>query len=89
MNIPVATQLRSQIARLQAASIVLIAASAVMTIIELVNPHFFFRKGREAPQLQHDPAVSIIKALKGIDATGELEARDDRKGFVVRTEAEK
>ncbi|MGA2532146.1 MAG: glycosyltransferase [Candidatus Aminicenantales bacterium] len=53
---------------LQIALIILIIASVALTIIELVNLHFFYRKGREAPRHQQYPAVSIIKALKGVDA---------------------
>jgi ceramide glucosyltransferase len=55
-------------ANLQIMLIILIVASAALTIIELINLHFFYRKSREAPRLQQYPAVSIIKALKGVDA---------------------
>jgi ceramide glucosyltransferase len=47
--------------------LVLIIVSVVMTIAEIVNLHFFFRKSRTASPLKRYPAVSIIKALKGID----------------------
>jgi ceramide glucosyltransferase len=53
---------------LQVALIILIIVSVGMTIVEIVNLHFFFRKSRTVPQLKRYPAVSIIKALKGIDA---------------------
>jgi ceramide glucosyltransferase len=53
---------------LKVALIILIGVSQGMTIIEIVNLHFFFRKSWKAPQLNRYPAVSIIKALKGIDA---------------------
>jgi ceramide glucosyltransferase len=53
---------------LNIALLILIIVSVVLTIIELVNLSFFFRKSREAPQLERYPAVSIIKALKGVDA---------------------
>jgi ceramide glucosyltransferase len=39
----------------------------VMTIIELINLRFFFKR-TEAAQLQRYPSVSVIKALKGVDA---------------------
>ncbi|MCX6570453.1 MAG: glycosyltransferase [Candidatus Aminicenantes bacterium] len=53
---------------IQAALIILIVASVIMTIVEIFNLHFFFRKSRTASPLKRYPAVSIIKALKGIDA---------------------
>ena len=53
---------------LQAALLILTILSAVMMVVGLINLHFFFRKGRVAPQLKSCPTVSIIKALKGFDA---------------------
>ncbi len=48
--------------------IFLITVSVVVTSVEIVNLRFFFRKDRPAPQLKRYPAVSIVKALKGIPA---------------------
>jgi len=53
---------------LHATLFLLVIVSVVLTIVELINLHFFFRKSRAAPQLKRCPPVSIIKALKGIDA---------------------
>lgn len=52
---------------LQVTLVILITLSVVLTIVEIVNLHFFFKKSRAAPQLKRYPAVSIIKALKGIE----------------------
>jgi len=50
------------------ALLILVIVSVVLAIAELVNLHFFFRKSQAATPLKRCPPVSIIKALKGIDA---------------------
>jgi cellulose synthase/poly-beta-1,6-N-acetylglucosamine synthase-like glycosyltransferase len=51
----------------QFVAFILFITSTIGLIIEIVNLHFFFRKGGAVPQLKRFPAISIIKALKGID----------------------
>lgn len=53
---------------LHAAWMILAILSVVMTSVAIVNLHFFFKNSRSAPQLKRYPTVSIVKALKGIDA---------------------
>ncbi len=48
--------------------IIFFILSYIGLVIEIVNLHFFFRNSGATPQLKRIPAISIIKALKGIDA---------------------